>query len=250
MNRAIERPILHCSGMGSKIVSVDGPQLPPAGNPRELGYSGPMTRNTRQRILVTSLHLFNENGVQRTTINDIADELDISPGNLHYHFHRKSDIVDALLAEFRADARTVLHPPDAHMLSLDDFWLFLHLLLELTAAYRFMLRDTEALAGDYPTAGRVMRHFARGLDANFQLYLRGLARQDVLLLDSGEAAGLSRNLAVIALLSERFDELIGDRRDADDASLHVARSIIGAVRPFATADAAAELDNLATHYAE
>ena len=221
-----------------------------AGNLRELSYSGPMTRNTRQRILVTSLHLFNENGVQRTTINDIADELDISPGNLHYHFHRKSAIVEGLLEEFRADARTVLHPPDVDALSLDDFWLFLHLLLEFTAAYRFMLRDTEALAADYPKVGQVMRHFARGLDANFQLYLRGLTRQGVLLLDRGAAAGLSRNLAVIALLSERFDQLIGDRRDADDASLHVARSIIAAVRPFAAADAAAELDHLASHYAE
>jgi len=209
-----------------------------------------MTRNTRQRILVTSLHLFNENGVHRTTINDIADEMDISPGNLHYHFRRKSDIVEGLLAEFKADARTVLHTPDIDALSLDDFWLFLHLLLELTAAYRFMLRDTEALAADYPNVGRVMRHFGRGLDANFQLYLRGLANQGVLLMDMGAAAGISRNLAVIALLSERFDELIGDRRDADEASLHVARSIIGAIRPFATADAAAELDHLATHYAE
>ena len=209
-----------------------------------------MARNTRQRILLASLHLFNDNGVQRTTINDIADELDISPGNLHYHFHRKSDIVEGLLAEFREDARTILHPPDTDTPSLDDFWLFLHLLLELTAAYRFMLRDTEALAGDYPKAGRVMRHFARGLDANFQLYLIGLAKQGVLLVDRDAVAGVSRNLAVIALLSERFDELIGDRRDADEASLHIARSIIGAVRPFAAADAAAELDKLATHYAE
>ena len=209
-----------------------------------------MARNTRQRILVTSLHLFNENGVQRTTINDIADEMDISPGNLHYHFHRKSDIVDALLAEFQADARTVLHPPETGTPSLDDFWLFLHLLLEFTAAYRFMLRDTEALAGDYPKVGRVMRHFARGLKANFQLYLLGLVKRGVLVVDRNAIAGISRNLAVIALLSERFDELIGDKRDADEASLHVARSIIGAVMPFATADAAAELDSLAAHYVE
>ena len=213
-----------------------------------LGYSGPMARDTRQRILLTSLHLFNENGVQRTTINDIADEMEISPGNLHYHFRRKSDIVESLLAEFRADARTVLHPPDSDTPSLDDFWLFLHLLLEFTAAYRFMFRDTEALAGDYAKVGTVMRHFARGLDANFQLYLIGLAKKGALLLDRNAVAGISRNLAVIALLSERFDKLIGDRRDSDEASLHVARSIIRAVRPFATVDAAAELDKLATHY--
>ena len=208
-----------------------------------------MARDTRQRILVASLLLFNENGVLRTSINEIADEIDISPGNLHYHFRRKSDIVEGLLAEFQADARKVLQPPDADAISLDDFWLFLHLLLEFIAAYRFMLRDTEALASDYPRVGRAMRHFARGLDASFQLYLHGLAEQGVLRLDQ-DAAGVSRNLAVIALLSERFDELIGDHREADEAALQVARSILGAVKPFATADAAAELEKLATHYAE
>jgi len=209
-----------------------------------------MRGDTRNRILVASLLLFNEQGEPGTTTNEIADEVDISPGNLHYHFRKKEHVVTALLDEFQADAKRVLQPPEIDLVTIDDFWVFLHLLLELTAAYRFMLRDTEALAADYPNVGRVMRHFGRGLDANFQLYLRGLANQGVLLMDMGAAAGISRNLAVIALLSERFDELIGDRRDADEASLHVARSIIGAIRPFATADAAAELDHLATHYAE
>ena len=209
-----------------------------------------MARDTRQRILVASLLLFNENGVLRTSINDVADEIDISPGNLHYQFRRKSDIVEGLVGEFQADARKVLEPPDSDALSLDDFWMFLHLLLEFTTAYRFMMRDTEALASDYPKVGRVMRHFARGLHAVFQLYLIGMADAGVLRLDKDAAAGIGRNLAVIALLSERFDELIGDSRDAGDSSLQVARSILGAIRPFATEEAAPELDKLATHYAE
>jgi AcrR family transcriptional regulator len=207
-----------------------------------------MAHDTRQRILVASLLLFNDKGVLRTAINDIADELDISPGNLHYHFRRKSDIVEALLAEFQADARRVLEPADPKPLSLDDFWLFLHLLLEFTAAYRFLLRDTESLTADYPKAGRAMRHFARALDATFQHYLLGLAGSGFLQLAAGDAAGLGRNLAVIALMSERYDAMIGEQRSADEVSVHVARSVLGAIKPFAATQAAGELDELATHY--
>ena len=209
-----------------------------------------MARDTRHRILVASLLLFNEHGVPRTTINDIADEIDISPGNLHYHFRRKSDIVDALTAEFQADARKVMHPPESESVSLDDFWWFLHHLLELKGTYRFMLTDTEVLADEYPKVARVLRHFARGLDAMFQIYVIGLARNGLLNVDMAAVRQVARNLAVIALMSERFDELTGLRQDADAAAIGVARSLFSLLQPFATAEAARALEELATHYAE
>ena len=209
-----------------------------------------MARNTRHRILVASLLLFNEHGVPRTTINDIADEIDISPGNLHYHFRRKEEIVDALTAEFQADARKVLLPPDSESLSLDDFWWFLHHLLELKGAYRFMLTDTEVLADEYPKVARALRHFARAVNAAFELYLVGLARNGYLNTDMAGVKTTARNLAIIALMSERFDELVDSGRAADDAAIGVARSILGLLAPIASADTAAELEELATHYAE
>jgi len=209
-----------------------------------------MARDTRHRILVASLLLFNEHGVPRTTINDIADEIDISPGNLHYHFRKKEEIVDALTAEFQADARKVLHPPESENLSLDDFWWFLHHLLELEGAYRFMLTDTEVLADEYPKVARALRHFARAVNAAFELYLLGLVRNGYLNTDMAGVKSAARNIAIIALMSERFDELIEPGSAADDAALGVARSILGLLKPLATIDTAIELEELATHYAE
>ena len=139
-----------------------------------------MTRDTRTRILVASLLLFNDKGEPKTTTNEIADAVDISPGNLYYHFHKKSDLVEALLLEFQADARQVLKPPDSSQASLDDFWLFLHHLLELTAAYRFLLRDMETLIVEYPKVRNALKHFARALAASFELYLHAMADSGVI----------------------------------------------------------------------
>lgn len=48
---------------------------------------------TRERILEASRTLFNANGVERTAVMKIASAVEISPGNLTYHFNTKSDIV-------------------------------------------------------------------------------------------------------------------------------------------------------------
>jgi len=207
-----------------------------------------MPRDTRTRILVASLVLFNEQGEPNTTTNQIADEVDISPGNLHYHFRKKADLVAALLAEFQADARRVLEPPEEHPVSLDDFWVFLHLLLEFKTAYRFLLRDMESLVVEYPKVGHAMRHFARGLTAVFELYLHALADSGVMTIDADDTQVVSRNLAVIALFSERFDALVELPRSADDSALRIAAAVLNVLKPHVHASADEALQALATHY--
>jgi len=213
-----------------------------------LAHRTGMRGDTRNRILVASLLLFNEHGEPATTTNEIADEVDISPGNLHYHFRKKEQVVTALLDEFQADAKRVLQPPGGGIVTIDDFWVFLHLLLECTAAYRFLFRDLESLSERYPRVQRVLGHFAKGLTALFEIYLRELARSGLLVISDDDAAIIARNLAVIALFSERFDGLTGQAMTADDAALRVAGSILNALKPITAADAAAHIEDLAAHY--
>jgi AcrR family transcriptional regulator len=187
-------------------------------------------------VLVTSLLLL------------IADELDISPGNLHYHFRRKSEIIDALLAEFQADVRRVLEPPSTDSISIVDFWVFLHLLLEVTAGYRFLLRDMETLLGKYPKVGRTLGGFAKGLTAVMQLYLDGLKRNRVLNIDDSEISIASRNLAVIALFSERFNTISGVDHSADAVALETARSVLALLLPHSSGETASVFSELSQQY--
>jgi AcrR family transcriptional regulator len=55
---------------------------------------------TRDRILETSLRLFNEAGVAKVSTNRIATEAEISFGNLYYHFKNKGQIVEWLFRHF------------------------------------------------------------------------------------------------------------------------------------------------------
>ena len=208
-----------------------------------------MKRDTRTQILVASLSLFNESGEPNTTTNDIANEADISPGNLHYHFRRKSMLVDALLSEFQADVRRALQPPTNDEITLDDFWAFLHLLLEVFTAYRFLLRDMETLVSTYPNVGRALKGFARGLTAVMQLYIEALRRNTVLEIDDQEVPVMCRNLVVISLFSERYDEISGAESSTEVSALRIARSVLGILLPYSSEETSQLIATLAEHYA-
>lgn len=105
--------------------------------------------NTRDRILEVSLDLFNREGVAAVSTHRIATETDISPGNLHYHFKTKQQIVTWLFRRFEGRIVPCLEAA-AGVTAIDDVWLTLHLTFEAIDAYRFVYRDIAFLLNEYP----------------------------------------------------------------------------------------------------
>ncbi len=64
-------------------------QARPAGQPQ----GGEAARSTRERILDVALDLFTEQGYEKTSLRDIAEQLGITKAALYYHFERKQDIL-------------------------------------------------------------------------------------------------------------------------------------------------------------
>src|SRR5439155_21551843 len=79
-------------------------------------------RRTRERILSTALTLFNRDGEPHVTTADIADEMNISPGNLYYHFRNKDDIIGELYAALDAKITSLTAVPPNRLPSADDLW--------------------------------------------------------------------------------------------------------------------------------
>jgi len=64
--------------------------------------------NNSRRILQKSLELFNAHGPNIITLRDICSALDISPGNLTYHFKKKNDILHALVDQLEIEVLKAL----------------------------------------------------------------------------------------------------------------------------------------------
>src|SRR3990167_10560669 len=105
---------------------------------------------TRDRILEVSLLLFNEEGEGELSSVDVANALEISPGNLYYHFKGKDAIIRALFDRFEEEMQVILRGSRGGLASLEDNWVYIYILLEEIYDFRFFYRDLAGLLARYP----------------------------------------------------------------------------------------------------
>ena len=69
----------------------------------------PRTSGKRERLVASAAALFHHQGVQRTTLAEVATDADVPLGNVYYYFKTKDDLVAAVIGsmegQFRAHAR-------------------------------------------------------------------------------------------------------------------------------------------------
>ncbi|ODS62275.1 MULTISPECIES: TetR/AcrR family transcriptional regulator [unclassified Arenimonas] len=170
-----------------------------------------MARQTRQRILDASLAMFNEQGEPNVTTNHIADELEISPGNLYYHFRNKDDIIEQLFARYEERMDTALVAPEGRLRDLEDIWLQLHLVFEAIWDYRFLYRDlVDILSRNRRLRLRFARILKRAAD-NATSGMRGLVQAGVMRASAAEVEATATNILVLATFWLNYASVRGDR---------------------------------------
>ncbi|HEB29208.1 MAG TPA: TetR/AcrR family transcriptional regulator [Porticoccus sp.] len=136
----------------------------------------------RDVILEVSLRLFNEEGEASLSAVDISNELDISPGNLYYHFKGKEEIIAALYEQFEAGIILLLKDTKEAGDTLEEHWLHLYVVLEYIYHYRFFFRNITDLLQKYTV---IDSRFHRLVEQQYQSIHTMLNN----LLDEGVLAG-------------------------------------------------------------
>lgn len=159
---------------------------------------------TRERIVQTSLELFNQLGERSVSTNHIAAHMEISPGNLYYHFPNKQAIIAELFSEYEALVNTLLRPPKGRLASVEDKRYYLLEILDGMWRYRFLHRDLEHLLDCDPELAARYRRFSQHCLIQAMAIYGGFVDAGILQMDKVQIESLTLNTWIVLTSWVRF----------------------------------------------
>ncbi|RMV88873.1 Transcriptional regulator PhaD, partial [Pseudomonas amygdali pv. tabaci] len=187
--------------------------------PARSDKAGPLTleqedwMKTRDRILECALTLFNQQGEPNVSTLEIANEMGISPGNLYYHFHGKEPLILSLFERFQAELAPLLDPPSDARLEAEDYWMFLHLIVERLSHYRFLFQDLSNLAGRLPKLARGIRNLLNSIKKTLASLLARLKSRGQLVSETQALGQLVEQITMNLLFSLDYQRILGREGD-------------------------------------
>ena len=152
---------------------------------------------TRDRILAAALELFNLQGERKVTTNHIAAHLEMSPGNLYYHFKNKQEIIFELFLQYEGFIDSNLDVPTGRQLTITDKLNYLQKVFQGLWEFRFIHRDMEhLLLADEKLHARY-RDFYRRSQQKTQAIYQGLHDAKIIQISPRDVEGLALNTWIV-----------------------------------------------------
>jgi len=209
-------------------------------------------RRTAERILEVTLDLFNRFGEPNVSTTLISAELNISPGNLYYHYPAKDELINSLFDRYEKALSELLQAAD-NVRNVEDAWLFFHMLFELIWQYRFLYRDLNDLLSKNRRLETHFQFVLKNKSRAVQSVLDGLNRGGVMRIDSREAEPVASSMVVVLTYWLSYEYVRDPRRalepeSAGAALLRGAYHVLSLLMPYLETASREHLHALAGSY--
>ncbi|KXH85571.1 TetR/AcrR family transcriptional regulator [Chryseobacterium kwangjuense] len=135
---------------------------------------------TKERILSKALELFNEKGYNNITTRHIATDLDISAGNLHYHFKHSEDIIKILFSELILKMDVLLNDlQKIENKTLEDLYHFTFSTYEVFYSFRFIFMNFFDILKKIPSIESQYESINISRKGEFQAIFKGFQKNNI-----------------------------------------------------------------------
>ncbi len=194
---------------------------------------------TKERILVTSIELFNRNGVTAITTNHIAKAMEISPGNLYFHYDNKEEILVELFKRMSKDTYAIWRPKSIKNLTPLKF---IEENFEVYWKYRFFHREIYSLRRKDAALSLLWRaHVQKMMKLMVVLYRQWVRQGHMVKADASEMQYVAESLLAMATTFLQFFESAEKspgKKSIERGKRHVARMLL----PYTTGETKVDIE--------
>lgn len=177
-------------------------------------------RSTKDRILDMSLDLFNQDSWSNTSIRGIASSLQMSDGNLRYHFKTKEEIVLKLVHRMTAELQGTI---PVGVLSPDDLKQTFQSIFRVMYGYRFLFLESVFILKAYPSYALLFKELERSRKILFSGLIDGMRKNDLFsaVYSEEQYKALNEQLFIVA---DNWMKYIDIELDEDQLDLAIQSS--------------------------
>lgn len=149
----------------------------------------------KEKIVLTSLELFNERGVSSVSTNHIAEYLGMSTGNLYYYFANKDEIINEIFELYSSElAERFQNNLALDGKPIDVFSSYMDTVFSLMWKYRFFYLNMFNLLHKNEVLSERYRQLREKLSKNITLLIQGFIDGKLIFLEENEIGAFVDNL--------------------------------------------------------
>ncbi len=156
-----------------------------------------MSEDLKEKILNKALDLFNKYGYESVKMRDISGALNISPGNLTYHYKKKEDIIYAIVQQQRRDHE--LRKCTEEM-TFEEFNHLLKANVEHQKKYFFYFNNITELPRKYPEIAKIQIEVKRDFYILLKKFFQNLTVRELMKPELIEGAYDDLAFAIISIV--------------------------------------------------
>ncbi len=135
---------------------------------------------TKEKILKQSLILFNDQGLDHVSLRSISNALNMSVGNLQYHFKKREDIIHELYFQLVSTIDIAIENSGNTQSKLEEFFETTAAIVNCFYEYRFIFQDFTSVMNQHEAIRTHYQELMKNRKLQFSAFIGSLIKRNLM----------------------------------------------------------------------